>query len=147
MKQFALGVVVAAGLTLPAFGQQAVNPEGLWQLNLAKSTIHGPTNISATVNYKGDGFTTVGFDANGRPFTATFTVIGDGKPRPVTGSPLYDMTTYTQVDPYTLSISRTKAGKVVETGTRIVNPDGKTIWVTAIATDGSYSNVAVYEKQ
>jgi hypothetical protein len=45
MKQFALGVVVAAGLTLPAFGQQAVNPEGVWQLNLAKSTMHGPTNI------------------------------------------------------------------------------------------------------
>jgi hypothetical protein len=30
---------VAFGLTLPAFGQQAVNPEGVYQLNLAKSTI------------------------------------------------------------------------------------------------------------
>jgi hypothetical protein len=36
MKQFCLGVVVAFGLTLPAFGQQVVSPEGIYQVNLAK---------------------------------------------------------------------------------------------------------------
>jgi hypothetical protein len=39
-----LGIIIAIGLTLPAFGQQAVkaiNPEGLYQLNLTKSTGQG----------------------------------------------------------------------------------------------------------
>ncbi len=148
MKQFCLGIIVAIGLTIPAFGQ-AVNPESIWQLNLAKSTIRGPAIKSTTLSYSGDGFTSTGFDSNGKPFTTVVTVIGDGKPRPV-NSPNYDATAYTQIDLYTLSISRTKAGKVVETGTRIVNPDGKTLWVTAIGTtaaEQSYSHVLVYEKQ
>jgi hypothetical protein len=120
MKQLCVGIVVALGLTLPAFGQQAVNPDGIWQLNPAKSTFRGPANKSATLSYAGDGFTAVGFTSDGKPITATVTVIADGKSRPVSGAANYDATAYTQVDPYTISISRTRAGKVVETGTRIV---------------------------
>jgi hypothetical protein len=149
MKQLWLGVVVAAGLTLPASGQQAVDPEGIYQLNLSKSTIRGPAGKGAILNYTANGFTGTGFDADGKPGIATVTMIVDGKPHPVTGAP-YDMATYTQIDPYTLSINRTKAGKVVETGVRIVNPDGKAVWVTLTGTTPtgqSYSHVLVYEKQ
>jgi hypothetical protein len=48
MKQFCLGTIVAIGLTLPAFGQQTVNPEGIYQLNFAKSTINGPPLVIKT---------------------------------------------------------------------------------------------------
>jgi hypothetical protein len=150
MKRSCLGIVVAIGLTLPAFGQQAVNPEGIYQLNLAKSTVRGPAVKSQTLSYSGDGFTATGFGFNGQPFTIGAAVIADGKSHPMAGAANYDATTYTQVDPYTISISRTKAGKVVETGTRIVNPDGKTIWITATGTTASgqsYSHVMVFEKQ
>jgi hypothetical protein len=149
MKQFCLGIIVAIGLTLPAFAQEAVKPDGIYQLNLAKSTIRGPSNKSLTLSYTGDEFTAIGFDANGKPITGGATVIGDGKSRPQ-NTFNSDATTYSQIDPYTISISRTKAGKVVETGTRIVNPDGKTVWITAIGTTPtgqSYSHVLDYEKQ
>jgi hypothetical protein len=150
MKRLGLGTIVAISLTLPAFGQQAVNPEGVYQLNLAKSTIRGaPYSKSETLNYTADGFTVAGFDSNGKSYTAAVTVIGDGKARPL-NSVDYDAITFTQLDPYTLSLNRTKAGKVVETGIRIVNPDGKSVWVTRIgttATGQSYSYVLVYEKQ
>jgi hypothetical protein len=135
------------GLTLPAFGQQAVGPEGIYQLNLAKSTIRGPSLNTQVVKFERDKLTTVGFDPDGKPYTLTVGYVVDGKPRPVTGSPAYDMTTYTQVDPYTVSISRTKNGKVVESGHRIFNPDSKTIMFSISATDGSYSHVYFYEKQ
>jgi hypothetical protein len=43
MKQIGLGIIVALGLTLPAFGQEAVYPEeGVYILNPAKSTFRGP---------------------------------------------------------------------------------------------------------
>jgi hypothetical protein len=150
MKRSCLGIIVAIGLMLPAFGQEAVNPDGIWQLNLAKSTIRGPTVKSQTTSYSGDGFTATGFSIAGQPYTITAPIIADGKSHPFTGSPNFDAVTYTQLDPYTISVSRTKAGKVVETGTRIVNPDGKTIWLTATGTNAagqSYSHVMVFEKQ
>jgi hypothetical protein len=51
MKQLGLSIIVAIGLTLPAFGQQAVDPEpGIYQLNLAKPTIRGPHAKIRTLN-------------------------------------------------------------------------------------------------
>jgi hypothetical protein len=72
MKQFALGVVVAAGLTLPAFGQEAVEPEGgVYVLNPAKSTFRGPGARTQVLYVGKETSTAVGFLANGRPFSAT----------------------------------------------------------------------------
>jgi hypothetical protein len=152
MKQLWLGVVVAIGLTLPAFGQQAVkaiNPEGVYRLNLTKSTGQGGSAPpkSQTINIVGDELTLISIQADSKPFTATYPVILDGKSHPVAGVPAYDASTYTPLDPYTVSVTRTKAGKVVETGTRIFSPNGNLIMITATAADGSYSNVAVFEKQ
>jgi hypothetical protein len=110
-------------------------------------TVRGPALRTQTVKFEENTVTTVGFDADSKPYILVFPYIVDGKPRPVTGSPLYDMTTYTQVDPHTVSISRSKAGKVVESGYRIFNPDNKTITLSISATDRSFSHVYVYEKQ
>src|SRR5215469_356541 len=45
-----LGIIIASGLTLPAFGQEGIKsmPEGVYQLNYAKSTIRGPIAKSQT---------------------------------------------------------------------------------------------------
>jgi hypothetical protein len=56
--QLCLGVVIAAGLTFPAFGQQAVYPEeGAYVLNPAKSTFRGP-GVNTQVLYVGKEITT-----------------------------------------------------------------------------------------
>jgi hypothetical protein len=94
----------------------------------------------------GDTVTIVGFDANGKPFTVTVPFINDGKPHAVTGNASYDTSTSTQINPYTVSLSRSKDGKVVETGVSIHNPTINTTTLAIAATDGSYSHVLVYEK-
>jgi hypothetical protein len=41
MKQSALGIIIAIGLTLPTFGEEVIKlPDGIYVLNLAKSTLH-----------------------------------------------------------------------------------------------------------
>jgi len=131
-------------------------PTGIFQLNLAKSKYSpGPPPKSQTLNFQGEGpnrkVTAIGFDAQGNPLTVVFTdIVADGKPHPVTGTPNYDASAVTRVDAYTESLSRTKVGKVVETATRAVSQDGKTVTLTLTGTDASgrqYNNVAVYEKQ
>ena len=66
MKRFCLGFIIAAGLTLPAFGEEAVRlPDGIYQLSLAKSTFHGPMgDKSQTFNVVGDAITTIGISAD-----------------------------------------------------------------------------------
>jgi hypothetical protein len=127
MKQLGLGVIVAIGLTLPAFGQQAVNPEeGVYVLNPAKSPFWGGPAIKAQTVYVGkDTNTMVGFDANGKPLTVAWSSIVDGQPHPMTGLPAVDAHTNTQLDPYTVKGVRTKAGKVVQTLIAIYNPTPK----------------------
>jgi hypothetical protein len=146
MKLFYLGLVIATGLTLPAVGQQAV-PDGIYQLNYEKSTIHGPTAKSQTLNRMGDTVTVVGFDANGKPYTVVFPSIADGRPRPITGSPAFDTQIITQLNPYTTSISRTKDGKVTQTGIAIHNPATNTTTLALTSPDASASYVLVFEKQ
>jgi hypothetical protein len=74
-----LGVVIAAGLTLPAFGEEAVKASGIYQLNLAKSTIRGPIGKSQTLNYAEDAIAATGFDFNGKPYAAVFPRFYDRK--------------------------------------------------------------------
>jgi hypothetical protein len=106
MKQLGLGIIVAIGLTLPAFGWEAVNPpDGIYQLNDAKSTIHGPLPKSQSVNLVGGKATLIGFAPNGNPITVILPHIIDGKPHPVTGAGAFDAKAETQLDPYTASLA------------------------------------------
>jgi hypothetical protein len=151
MKQLGLGIIVAVGLTLPAKAAEVVEPikppDGIYVLNVAKSTFHGPVVKAEMLSQTGDTFTATGFGANGQPFTIVFPGIADGKPHPVTGSPLYDTQTVTQIDPYTNAVSRSKDGKVVQTGVNIFNPTTNTTTSTLAATDGRFYHVFVFEKQ
>jgi hypothetical protein len=148
MKQFCLGVIVALGLTLPAFGWEAVNPpDGIYQLNYAKSTIHGPIPKSQSFNLVGDKATLIGFAPNGNPITVILPHIIDGKPHPVTGAGAFDAEAETQLDPYTTSLSRTKEGKLVQTGYIMFNPQTNTMTLSLNAANGPNSYVLVFEKQ
>jgi hypothetical protein len=128
--------------------------DGIWQMNLAKSKLTGPLAglKSLTLYLRGEGQnrrdTAVGIDAQGNPRSAVFVHIYDGQPHPTDGTD-YDASAYTRVDAHNIDYSRTKAGKLVETGTLVVSQDGKTLTNTAKITDASgreYNNVLVYDK-
>jgi hypothetical protein len=127
-----------------------------WKLNLAQSKFSpGPAPRSSTVTYEavGQGFraTTEGIDVLGNPTKGVFGVyFYDGKSYPVTGVADYDASTYKIVNDSTMEYSRTKDGKVVQTGTRVFSADGKTMTFTGtgVNANGQQINyVAVYEKQ
>jgi hypothetical protein len=129
---------------------------GLWQLNLAKSKFSpAPFYKSMTAYVQGEGqnrkSTVVGIDAAGNSLSITFLeLIEDGKPHPVTGSRIVDAATETRVDANTANISYLKEGKVVQTGTSVTSPDGRT-WTLALTgtltTGQQMSYVLVFDKQ
>jgi hypothetical protein len=144
---------------------------GTWHLNLAKSKASpGPLPKSLTLDFQGEGqnrkVTLVGITAAGNPQVLVFaegilpgpnasalhflSIVEDGKPHPVTGSPIYDAIVVTRVDAYTTNASYTKAGKVVQTGATIISEDGKRMTITASGANANgqqFNNIGVYDKQ
>jgi hypothetical protein len=84
MKKLGLGIIVAIGLTLPAFGQGVDPLFGTWKFNPEKSTSTAPLTKSAVNTYTKDGenivFNMEAIDAQGKPFKVTFQQIYDGMP-------------------------------------------------------------------
>ena len=147
----ALGAVLFAG---SAFAQS--DPAaGTWKLNAAKSRYSpGPAPKSNLVTIvaveNGLKITGQGTDADGKPTSLSYTVTYDGKDKPVTGSPDYDSTSGKKIDANTTELTRKKEGKTVQTATRKISADGKTMTVTSRGKTPSgktLNNVAVFEKQ
>ena len=135
---------------------QSDSMSGLWQVNVAKSKYDpGPPPKSQTVYFQGEGqnrkVTIVGITATGNPQLATFAeFVQDGKPHPVTGLAGIDAQAYTRVDASSLNVSRLKDGKVIQTGTWVVSPDGKALTVTFTGTNANgrqVNNLLIYDKQ
>ena len=153
--------LMLTGLAIAAFpqvgsAQSPVEPNGIYQLNLAKSKYDAvPAPKSRTLNFQGEGqnakITMVGVEADGSPTVVVFTeVVFDGKPHPVTGSPIYDAAAGTRVDAHTTNTSYIKAGKAVLTSTNVTSQDGKTFTVTVTGADANgrpINFIGVYEKQ
>jgi hypothetical protein len=76
MKQFCLGIIVAIGLTLPAFGQGGDPVIGTWKLNLEKQRI--PTYDSTIYTRIGNTINAVRF-RTGKPVEVAQIVIVPGK--------------------------------------------------------------------
>jgi hypothetical protein len=70
MKRLCVGIVVALGLTLPAFGQGVDPLIGTWKMNVEKSTSSAPLpkSLSFTVVKDGQNMlsTVEGVDGEGR---------------------------------------------------------------------------------
>ena len=130
-------------------------PMGVWQLNLAKSKYEGaPAPKAQIAYYQGEGQnrtnTVIAINAEGKPTVTMFMHVYDGQPHPTTGSPAFDASTYTLVDANTVSFSRLKAGTVVQTGTIVMSPDGKSYTTTTTGTDEKgrqIHTIGVNEKQ
>jgi hypothetical protein len=146
-----------AAFSQPGFAQTNVTPSGIFQLNLAKSKFPGAPLKSQTEYYEGQKITVIGIDEKGNARAFWFEYVEDGKPHPVTGFAVigpansipfpYDARTYTRVDAYTVRYTSTKVGTVVQTGTRIVSPDGKTFTSTFTNTANGEQTIQVYDKQ
>src|ERR1700693_989003 len=118
--RFMLAGAALLGLAILApsgFGQTNVVPSGIFQINIAKSTFPGAPFKSETPYFDvgAQKMTVAGIGAQGNPFAVVYEVVEDGKPHSVKGLPVVDAITYTRVDPYTLSFTSTKDGKVVRT--------------------------------
>jgi hypothetical protein len=128
---------------------------GTWQLNVSKSTFTpGPAFKSQVRTYSQSGqsiavvIKTV--HADGKETTTQVTYQLDGKDYPVTGNPDADSNSVKQVDSNTAKFTLKKAGKVVQTGTRTVSKDGKTLTVKSKGTSAKgekFDDVLVLDKQ
>jgi hypothetical protein len=148
-----LGLAVATALPQIAFAQ--TDPFlGTWQLNLAKSKYSpGPPPKSQSTNVQADGqihrLTITGIDAAGNPISVVFTRTFDGTPHPSKAAD-FDAVTITRADDYTIIISRTRAGKLVQTATDVVSQDGKTLTTTTIGSNANgqpINIVGIHDKQ
>jgi hypothetical protein len=146
MKQLGLGIIVAVGLTLPAFGQGVDPLLGTWKLNVEKS-VSSPFK-TATMVIAGEGQNRTlagdGVDAQGQPFHGVLQHIYDGQLHPSTGDPSYDASAYARIG-NTVNIVRFKNGKPIEVGQAILIP-GKT-YTHTYENDRLGHVVLVWEKQ
>ncbi len=155
-RTLAFGAVLALGFPVMGLWAQAADPaSGTWELNLAKSKFSpGPPPKSLTRTFEVTGadvkYTLKGIDAEGKPTLVQFTAKYDGKDYPVTGSPDFDAISLKRVDAVTTDATLKKGGKVVQTSTRVVSKDGKTLTLTVKGTNAkgqTVNNVTVFDKR
>jgi hypothetical protein len=153
-KSFRLpAVILLMGFALWA---QAADPMvGTWKLNVGKSTYNpgpAPKSLTAKIEAAGEGekLTADGVRADDSTIRVEYTAQYDGKDHPITGSPMADTVSLKRLDANTTERTDKKGGKVVQTLTRKLSSDGKTVTVTYKGTDAQgrpINNVAVFEKQ
>jgi hypothetical protein len=143
-------------LVAAAYGVQAqADPTvGTWKLNLAKSKYNAgqpPKSSTVVIAAAGQGIklTSDTVLADGTARKISYTATYDGKDAVVTGTPDYDGMSLKKTA-NGVEGSRKKAGKVVQSYTRVISADGKTMTVTSTGTNaagGKVDNVQVYDRQ
>ena len=149
-----LGVVLGAGI-VSVSAQASDASIGTWRLNVAKSKFSpGPAPQSLTVKVEASGqgekVTVEGVNAAGTPTMAQYTANFDGKDYPLTGSQNVDKVSLKRIDARTMERTHKKGDTVVQTLTRVVSQDGKTMTVTIKGTNAqgqAVDDVRVFEKQ
>jgi len=127
----------------------------MWKLNVAKSKYSpGPAPQSLTVKVEASGqgekVTNEGVNADGTPTMTQYTANFDGKDYPLTGSQIADKVSLKRIDARTTVRTDKKGDKTVQTLTRVVSQDGKTMTVTIKGTNAqgqAVDNVLDFEKQ
>jgi len=151
----AIAVVFAVLSGVPLLSQATDPVIGTWELNVTKSKFSpGPGPKSETRTYVAAGqeikATSKGIDGAGKPTNASWTIVYDGKDRPLIGNPDADMLSLKRVDNFTTEFTQKKAGKVVSTGTRVVSKDGKVLTITTKGTNvrgQAINDLEVYDKK
>ena len=171
---------MALGITLTLFGihvaAQAADPIiGTWVLNVAKSTFSpGPAPKSESRTYVMEGqetratfkgvseprryvtvrqeikATSERVDGDGTSTTEEWTVVYDGKDRPVTGNPDADMLSLKRIDSFTTEFTQKKGGRVVIIGTGAISKEGRVMTITTQGINAkgqTIKDVSVFEKQ
>lgn len=147
-----LGVILTAAALVSA---QGANPRvGTWHLNVEKSKYDpGPAPKSQTLVITAAGaaetVTSEMVSASGEKTATVYTASYDGKPSPLKGSAIADTVALKRIDDHTSERTDSKGGKVVQTYTRVVSKDGKTMTVTVKGTNAqgqAVHNVIVFEK-
>jgi len=150
-----IAVVIAVLSAVPVLSQATDPVIGTWELNVAKSKFSpGPGPKSETRTYVAAGqeikATSKGVDGEGKPTNASWTIVYDGKDRPLIGNPDADMLSLKRVDNFTTEFTQKKAGKLVSTGTRVVSKDGKVLTITTKGTNArgqAINDLEVYDKK
>ena len=94
--------------------------------------------------------TSTGIDGDGKPTTREWTVVYDGKDRPMTGDPDADMLSVKRIDAFTTELTQRRSGRVVIMGTQAISKDGSVMTITAKGINArgqTISNVWVFERQ
>ena len=151
-------LLVVVGLALASSVEMAAQRDalaGTWKLNPAKSTYSpGPAPRSETVTYEAAGagvkYSVTQIDDAGTTTRLEGSLMYDGKEYPATGTADYDTVATRRINANTGETVRTKSGKIVQTVTRVLSADGKTLTLTTKGVNAkgeSISSVAVYERQ
>jgi hypothetical protein len=155
-RAFAFGAVLALGFPAMSLWAQAADPAaGTWELNLTESKFSPgppPQSLTRTFEVTGDDvkYTLKGINDRGKPTLVQFTAKYDGKDYPVTGSPDYDAISLRRVDAVTTEATLKRAGNAVQTTTRVVSKDGKTLTLTVKGINGegqAVNDVMVFDKR
>lgn len=156
LRMVTVGAVLAVVLPAIRLSAQVADPVlGTWELNPAKSRYSpGPPPKSEMRTYEASGqgvkLTVKGLDADGKPTLVQYTANYDGKDYPVTGSQNFDTIVLKRIDAFTLEATLKKAGKVVQTTTRVISKDGKTMTFTVKGTNANgqpFNNVLLWDKR
>jgi hypothetical protein len=120
---------------LPAPPTTADPRVGTWNLNVAKSKFSpGPPPKSQTLKVEpsgaGEKVTVQTVNADGTRTETQSTASYDGKDYPLTGSPTANSISLRRFDSHRTERIEKKDGKAIQTITRVVSQDGKTMAVT-----------------
>ena len=158
LRNAILGLVLATfAASATSVSAESKGPVGIgtWKLNVEKSKFSpGPAPKSNTAKFEPAGqgvrLTTEGVGADGKPTATEYTANYDGKDNPLKGSPIADTVSVRRIDAVTTERTDKKAGKVVQTITRVVAKDGKSFTATTKGTNAKgepLNNVTVFDKQ
>lgn len=132
---FLVAAAVAFGLAAAVAPAQAPDPGmGTWNLNPAKSKYNpGPAHKSVRTKFepagKGVKNTTEFVAGDGSQGMVAYIANYDGRDAPLRGSPTADSVSLVRKDPMTVVRTDKKEGKLVQTMTRVVAKDGKSMTV------------------
>jgi hypothetical protein len=156
-RLFVIGIMVVMGLAAAGQVRGQSDPAiGTWKFNLAKSKYNArPAPKSDVRTYAMQGaevkLTVNGVAADGSRVEWGYTARLDGKDYPITGNGPAggDSVAATRASSHTVKTKLKKGGKVIETATRVVSADGKTLSITAFnpGSDKTPISVIMYDKQ